>query len=189
MREFESLTLRQEKNVQEIGRFFVFLLKWLKWYNLLMASNNIVNWEAREYIAHDKNAGWYIGLTIVSVGLCVLAIWLKLWTFLALVIVATAALLVYVLRQPRLLHYSLTNKGLSEGNNLLTFDQFKSFGVLNEDNHYSIVLIPKKRFSARVTVFFPETEGEQIVDMFGARLPMEPVKLDLLDKLVRFLRI
>ncbi len=41
----------------------------------------------------------------------------------------------------------------------------------------------------RVTVFFPETEGEQIVDIFGARLPMEPVKLDLMDKLVRWLRI
>ena len=65
----------------------------------------------------------------------------------------------------------------------------KSFGVLNEENHYSIVLIPKQRFGARMTVFFPETEGEQIVDFFGERLPMEEVKLDLIDKLVRWLRI
>ena len=72
---------------------------------------------------------------------------------------------------------------------MYVFSDFRSFGVLNEDNHYSIVLIPKKRFAPRVTVYFPETEGEQIVDVFGARLPMEPVKLDLLDKLVRFLRI
>ena len=40
-----------------------------------------------------------------------------------------------------------------------------------------------------MTVFFPETEGEQIVDFFGERLPMEEVKLDLIDKLVRWLRI
>ena len=31
--------------------------------------------------------------------------------------------------------------------------------------------------------------GEQIVDFFGERLPMEEVKLDLIDKLVRWLRI
>jgi hypothetical protein len=38
-------------------------------------------------------------------------------------------------------------------------------------------------------VYFPEKQGEEIVDMFGLRLPMEEVKLDMIDKLVRLLRI
>ena len=154
-----------------------------------MAKKTIVNWEAREYIEYKKNTGWYFGFALVVIVLCGLAIWFQQWTFLALIIVAALALIVYISRAPRMLHYSLSDKGLSEGNNLYTFDQFKSFGVLNENNHYCIVLVPKKRFGTRVRVYFPETEGEQIVDIFGARLPMEPVKLDLLDKLVRFLRI
>ena len=154
-----------------------------------MAKDTIVNWEAYEYIARDKHAGWYIGLAIIGLGLSALAVYLGQWTFLALIVVSIVALVVYTLRPPRLLHYSLSDKGLSEGNKLYSFKEFKSFGVLGEDKRFSIVLIPKKRFSPRVTVFFPEAQGEQIVDMFGARLPMEPVKLDLLDKLVRFLRI
>ena len=154
-----------------------------------MADKIIINWEAREYIEYKKNAGWYVILFVVVALLCGLAVWLKQWTFLALIVVAAIALLTYTMRKPRVLHYSLSDKGLSEGNNLHAFGDFKSFGVLNEGNTYSIVLVPKKRFSLRVRVFFPETEGEQIVDVFGARLPMEPVKLDMLDKLVRFLRI
>ena len=51
------------------------------------------------------------------------------------------------------------------------------------------MLTPRKRFSPRVTVYFPEAQGEEIVDAFGARLPMEEVKLDMLDKLIKFLRI
>jgi hypothetical protein len=154
-----------------------------------MAEKTIVNWEAREYIEHKKNAGWYFGLALVVIALCALAIFSQQWTFLALVIVAAIALLTYTARPPRMLHYSLSDKGLSEGNNLHSFDQFKSFGVLNENNHYCIILVPKKRFGTRMRVYFPETEGEQIVDGFGARIPMEPVKLDMLDRLVRFLRI
>ena len=154
-----------------------------------MAKKILVNWEAREYIEHKKNVNWYIGLAIITVALCGVAIWLKQWTFLLLIVVAVAALLVYTTRSPRLLHYSLSDKGLSEGNNLYLFDDFKSFGVLDDDSHYSIVLTPKKRFGMRVVVYLPEAEGEQIVDIFGARLPMEPVKLDVLDRLVRFLRI
>lgn len=154
-----------------------------------MANKTIVNWEAREYIEYKKNVGWYIGLTLVVIALCTVAFFLQEWVFMALVIVAAVALLTYTSRKPRMLHYSLSEKGLSEGNNLYAFDSFRSFGVMNESNHYSIVLVPKKRFSPRVRVYFPEAEGEQIVDMFGARLPMEPVKIDLLDRLVRFLRI
>lgn len=152
-------------------------------------ANNIVNWEATEYITRDKNAGWYIGLAIIGIGLSALAIWLGEWTFLILIVVSIVALIVYTLRPPRMLHYSLSNKGLSEGNKLYSFKEFKSFGVLREDKRFSIILIPIKRFSPKVTVYFPEAQGEQIVDMFGERLPMEPVKTDLLDKLVNFLRI
>ncbi len=154
-----------------------------------MAKKTLVNWEAREHIEYKKNMGWYAGLAAITVILCAIAILMQQWTFLLLIIVAVIALLTYTLRSPRLLHYSLSDKGLSEGNNLYLFNDFRSFGVLNENNHYSIVLMPKKRFGTRVTVYFPEAEGEQIVDVFGSKLPMEPVKLDLLDRLVRFLRI
>lgn len=154
-----------------------------------MVNTGVVNWEAREYIEHKKNAGWFWGLGGVVILLSALAIIFQQWTFLVLIIVAAVTLLVYVTRKPRILHYSLSSQGLSEGNNLFTFNQFKSFGILNEENHYSIVLMPKKRFATRVVVYFPKAEGEQIVDIFGAHLPMESVKLDLLDKLVRFLRI
>ena len=158
-------------------------------YNLNMTKKNMVNWEAREYIAREKNAAWYVCFGIVVIGLAALAIFMQQFTFLLLIIVSAVALVVYSVRPPRVLHYSLSSKGLSEGNNLYTFGDFKSFGVLNEDNHYSIVLIPKKRFATSVVVYFPETSGEEIVDIFGAHLPMEPVKLDVLDKLVRLLRI
>lgn len=158
-------------------------------YNLGMVKKNMVNWEAREYIAREKNAVWYVCFAVVVIGLCVGAIFLQQITFLILIIVASIALVVYSVRPPRVLHYSLSSKGLSEGNNLYTFDSFKSFGVLQEENHYSIVLIPKKRFATSVVVYFPETSGEEIVDIFGAHLPMEPVKLDVLDKIVRLLRI
>ena len=156
---------------------------------MLMASKTIINWQAKEYIERKKTGGWYIGLAVVTAALVGLSIWLQYYSFLAVIIAAVIALIVYITRAPRTLTYSLTEDGISEGNNLHPFDKFKSFGIFNEDNHYSIILIPKARFGTRMTVYFPEAEGEQIVDFFGERLPMEEVKLDFLDKLVRWLKI
>jgi len=50
-------------------------------------------------------------------------------------------------------------------------------------------MIPAKRLSPALTVYFPEASGEAIVDLFGAHLPMQDVKLDVLDKLIHRLRI
>ena len=148
-----------------------------------------IKWEAKEYIQHDKNAGWYIGLVIVSLLLIALSVWLKWWTFTALIVLSAISLLIYVTRPPRTIKYSLSAKCLTEGERKYLFEDYKSFGILQDDTDFAIILIPRKRFSPAVTVYFPKEKGEEIVDMFGARLPMEPVKLDFLDKIVRKLRI
>lgn len=154
-----------------------------------MASSDAISWEAEEYIVREKNSWWYVGLVAVGLLLSGLAIWIQAWTFLAVIVLSVVALLVYAMRPPRILHYTLSSKGLSEGDRLYDYNEFKAFGILHEGNHFAIVLTPRKRFSPRVTVFFPETQGEAIVDAFGARLPMEEVKLDMLDKMIKFLRI
>ena len=136
-----------------------------------------------------KGAGWYVGFVIVVLALVALSVVLKWWTFTALVVLSAVALLLYAVRPPRKLHYSLSSKGLSEGNNLYNYEDFKSFGMLQDGDKFAIILTPRKRFSPRVTVYFPQESGEEIIDAFGMRLPMEEVKLDFLDKIVRMLRI
>ena len=148
-----------------------------------------ITWEAEEYIVRDKTTWWYVGLVAVGLVLAGISVLLQWWSFLIVVVLSVVALMIYAMRPPRMLHYSLTNKGLSEGDKFYDYNDFKSFGLLQEDGHFSIVLTPRKRFSARVTVYFPGAQGEKIVDAFGARLPMEEVKLDLLDKMIKFLRI
>lgn len=148
-----------------------------------------IEWEAQEYITHDKNAGWYIGLAIVGIALVALSIWLRWWTFMILVILCVISLLLYVVRPPRKIKYSITQKGLIEGNRTYNFEDYRAFGILQDDTNFAIVMMPRKRFSSVVTVYFPKEKGEDIVDAFGARLPMEPVKLDLIDRIVRRLRI
>lgn len=76
-----------------------------------------------------------------------------------------------------------------EGDKQYLFENYRAFGILQDDTNFAIVLMPRKRFSPVVTVYFPKDKGEEIVDIFGMRLPMEEVKLDLLDKIVRKLRI
>lgn len=148
-----------------------------------------ITWEAEEYIPHEKNNWWFVGLVVITLLLVGGAVLLKQWTFLVVVVLSALALVIYAVRAPRIVRYSLSEKGLTEGDKQYGFDEFKAFGVMREEGHFAIVLTPRKRFSPRLTVYFPGAQGEEIVDAFGARLPMEEVKFDFFDKLIKFLRI
>lgn len=150
-----------------------------------------VLWSASEYIHVEKNGLWYILFFIVVLGLIALDIFiLKSYTFSALVIVMAVALIIYSRRPPRTIQYALSDKhGLYIGEHLHSFSEFKAFGLIKDGEHHSIMLIPIKRFAPGTSVYFPEEAGEEIVDIMGSRLPMQPLKLDLIDKIVRQLRL
>ena len=152
-------------------------------------SKDQISWQAEEYIVHDRNTGWYIGLFVVGIALCGLSVWQRWWTFLALVIISIITILTSNLRPPRKINYTLDNQGLHEEKILHKYEDYRAFGILKEGSHFSAILIPRKRLGLSTKIYFPESSGEEIVDILGNRLPMEEVKLDFLDKIVNFLRI
>lgn len=148
-----------------------------------------ITWQAKEYVQRDKKTGWYVGLVLVGLAFVAFGVWQRWWTFIALIVVSVLALIIYSVRPARDLKYRLDSTGLFEGARKYNFVDYRAFGVLAEGGNFAIVLTPRKRFSGRVKVYFPAEQGEQIVDAFGAHLPMEAVKLDFIDKLINFLRI
>jgi len=153
--------------------------------------NAPIHWAANEYIDNEKNATWFIGFSIVILAFIAIDIFLlKSYTFSALVIVMAAAVIVFSRRPPRIIDYTLSSdQGLYIGERLYHFSEFKAFGLIRDHDQNSIVLIPTKRFAPAVSVYFPEKVGEELVDILGARLPMETLKLDFVDIVIRKLRL
>lgn len=151
----------------------------------------IVNWSASEYISPDKTPIWYVLLIIIALALCALDIFfMKSWTFTALVVVMTVAIIVYSSRPPRTIQYTLSgDHGLYVGEKLYHLSEFKGFGLIQDGANFSIMLLPIKRFSPGISVYFPDEAGEKILNILGDRLPMEKLKLDVVDKIVRRLRL
>lgn len=153
--------------------------------------NPPITWSAQEYIHLDRSPLWFIIFVVVVLGLIAASIFLlQSWSFALLIVVMAAALLVYIRRPPRTLTYALSPmQGLYVGEKLYTFDEFKAFGLIQDADSNSIMLIPRKRFAPGVSVYFPVEAGERIVDILGQRLPMENLKLDIVDVIVRKLRL
>lgn len=150
-----------------------------------------VYWTASEYIHEEKGILWFVAFVIVClVFIATDIIWIKSYTFSVLVVVMAVSLVIFSRRPPRMIDYTLSgDQGLYIGEKLYHFSEFKAFGLIRDHDQHSIMLIPTKRFATGVSVYFPEEAGEKIVDILGARLPMEDLKLDVVDIIIRKLRL
>ena len=150
----------------------------------------VIRWQAVEYLHQDQSPLWFVVMGIIVMVLMAIAyLWMSSITFVILIPVMAVALVVYVKRPPATNNYTLSRKGLHINDQLYPFDTFKSFGVVSRGGNHSVVLTPRKRFQLGHTVYFNEELGEQIVDMFAARLPMKDVSPDMIDTLLSKLRL
>lgn len=154
-------------------------------------SSEPVRWVADEYINNEKNSTWFVVFAVVVLAFIALDVFLiKSYTFSILVIVMAVAIIVMSRRPPRQVDYTLSGRqGLYIGERLYHFNEFKAFSVIEDRGQHSIMLIPIKRLSPGLIFYFPNDVAEEIVDIFGARLPMENRKLDFIDILVQKLRL
>lgn len=146
-------------------------------------------WTASEFIAHDKSAGWYIGLAIGTVALAAIAFLLtRGLVSVGVIIVAGILLGVYGRHSPRELEYRIGSRGIDIGQKIYAYDEFKSFAVVQEGAFSSIVFMPLKRFAVPITMYYAPEDEEQIVAILSDRLPFEKHRHDAVDSLMRRIR-
>lgn len=149
-----------------------------------------IAWNAPEGVRIQRGAVWYVLFAIVLAGLMALAILVfQNWTFAILLPIMAVALFVLSNNNPQTINYAISPKGIYIADTLHDFSEFRAFGLLHENDQHSILLLPVKRFSPGLTIYFSEAEGEKIVDMLGTRLPMQEIKPDALEKFIRLIKL
>jgi len=151
-------------------------------------SDESIDWQASEYIHHDKGALWLVGLVVIALIIIGVAVWFGQWIFAALAGLMAVTFGVYAFRKPHDVRYHLSDDGLQINDKTFKLDEFRSFGVIPDGAFYSIQLIPTKRFLPAITIYFADPDGEQIVDILGAHLPMLEAHVDPVDTFMRKLR-
>ena len=148
------------------------------------------SWQATEGRQIHRGLVWYIVFSIVSIGLMALAILVfKSITFALLLAVIVVAVVLMTGKEPRIINYGISPKGVYVADKLYDFSEFRAFGVVQDIDSLSISILPVKRFSPGTTLYFNEEDGEKIVDLLGARLPLQEIKPDILEKFIRLIKL
>lgn len=151
--------------------------------------DDVVTWEASEYIDHEKSPRWYVFLTVAAL-LLVAVLWVSLRDVWSVIVVAVMymAIVVYARREPRVLRYSVSSMGISIGEKNFDYDQFKSFSVIEETGIPSVSLDPTQRFMPPVSIYFAPEDASRIVEELAKFLPQEQKTMSAVDRAMMRIR-
>ena len=151
--------------------------------------NNSVTWTASEYLSHEKDPAWFIGLGLAGTVLAVL-IYVVTRDYISTTVVAMMTIIfgVFAGRRPQTLEYTINHDGLQIGPKHYPYAHFKSFAIMDEGAVFSIMLLPLKRFMPPISIYYDSKDEGSIVDVLSAYLPLEERSHDLTDQLMRKIR-
>jgi len=146
------------------------------------------SWQASEFIHHQKQFGWYGLFALAVVVMVGVALVTHQWFSAAVFVAMAGTLAVYAKKEPRTLSYRLDEDGVTVGQKLYHFDQFRSFSVFNDVAWHSIDLDPTQRFLPRLTLIFESKDLGSIEPILSAYLPRIDRQPDLVERLTRSLK-
>lgn len=147
------------------------------------ATADSINWNASEFLHHEKSSSWYIYVSLAALVLAAAVYFLTKEIFSVVVIVVTAiAFAAFGALKPKVLEYSIGPGGIQVGDKNFKYEQFRSFAVIEEGALPSIQLLPHKRFAVAITMYFEPQDTDKIVKILGKYLPFEHQKRDFTDK-------
>lgn len=148
-----------------------------------------IQWQASEFIDHEKNNNWFILLGLGTVVTCVVIYFMSQSTFsIAVVILAAIVFGITAKQKPRTMSYMLSDQGIKVGDKHYKYDDFKSFNMAQEGALWSIILQPTKRFMPSLTIYFDQNDGERIFDTLAAQMPHQERTTDSVDSFLRRIR-
>lgn len=148
-----------------------------------------MQWEASEFIDHQKNFSWFLPL-IIGGGVLSFGVFFATKDILSTVVLLLGVITfgIYARQKPRTLKYSLSGTTIEIGEKSYSYDDFRSFSIMQDGALFSIVLQPIKRFLPPLTIYFAPDDGEKIFDTLASHLPHEERKQDPVESLMRKIR-
>jgi hypothetical protein len=148
-----------------------------------------VSWTASEFVAHHKNAGWYLAL-IGIVALLAGSVFVLTEDLVSTIVIAVVGISFgfFAARKPRELQYALDTSGIHMGEKFYPYSQFKSFSLVQEDAAQSVWLMPLKRFMPILTMYFDPNDQDKIAAMLSNFLPFEERQPDAVDRMMHRIR-
>jgi hypothetical protein len=123
---------------------------------------NTIQWSAPEYTHKEKSMDFLWTIGIVTVVACGLALWKSNSLFAIFIFISGCTLVLFSIRPPQEIGFSIETKGLSLGKVLHPWKDIKGFDIKKGEEYSKLMIQTSKYFLPIYTITFPTNIREEI---------------------------
>tara|TARA_B100000745_G_C20119591_1_gene383314 strand:+ start:657 stop:1127 length:471 start_codon:yes stop_codon:yes gene_type:complete len=144
-----------------------------------------VTWEAPEHHHFEKSGDWFWILGIATVTGALATFFFGNFLFAVLILIAGGIIGLVANQEPRIIHFSVSTRGLRIGNALYPYSTLECF-FIDEDHPAGPQLLArsKKLFMPLLILPLPEEYIDDIEEILEVRLPEEHIEEPVAHKLL-----
>jgi len=151
-----------------------------------------IRWSAPEYHYYRKDVSWYWLVIIVTIVLTALALWQKNFLFAVFIILASVLTIAWGRREPNVIDFTLSEKGLDVGNRkFYAYENLSGFAIIpapEDPELEELVIKHKSRLTGWMKIIIAGQRKEQIKNLLSRHLPEIEYQESLTEHIARILR-
>ncbi len=150
------------------------------------------NWEFPEYHKHDRSRTWYIIAAVIILALVVYALLTQNFLFALMVVIFSVIILLNHARNPQMMEFRVTDKGLAVNERLYPYEELQSFWIINEPPAIKNLYFSfEKSVRPALAVYLADQDPEEVRMTLSDYLPEDTEKKDepLSDLIWRVLKL
>lgn len=147
-----------------------------------------LTWQAYEYVHREKSNDWFWALGIIAVGGAIAAIFLHNLLFALLILVAGVALGLFAAREPDLVTFAITRRGVRINEDLYSYQNLDGFWIedISEAHVPKLLLKSKKILMPMLVIPIEKVEPEDVYAALLYFLPEEELHEPFAHKIMEF---
>lgn len=150
-------------------------------------SARAITWEAPEHHHVEKGSDWFWVVGIIAVAGATAAFFFGNFLFAILILVAAVSLSLVALRQPKVIPFSVSTRGIRVDENIYPYAALESFYIDTVNYAEPQLLVKsKKLYMPLIVMPIPEEYMDEIDDILSERLPEEELEEPLVNVLLEF---
>jgi hypothetical protein len=128
-----------------------------------IAGKVLMQWNAPEYVQHERGNDWYWWLGLIAVVLLVFAVWQKSFLFGVLIILGWFTTILFAMRQPKNVHFIISEQGITIDSTFYSWGSIKSFWIFNNPPiQKELSLVSERTLSPYVKIPLGDVDPNQV---------------------------
>ncbi|MDC1205497.1 hypothetical protein N8083_01465 [Candidatus Pacebacteria bacterium] len=143
-----------------------------------------ITWEAPAHQHIEKTSDWFWALGIIAISAGTAAFFFNNFLLAILILIAAAIMALLANREPEVVAYAITSRGLRVGDRLYPYSTLEAF-YIDEDHEAGPQLFArsKKLFMHLIIMPLPHEHIEDVEDILESKLPEEHIEEPLATKI------